>query len=459
MAGHLLAVMGSGETAPTMVEIHKRLIARAAADDPAGTAVLLETPYGFQENAADITSRAQAYFARSVGVAVASAGLRATVDAAPDRPDAATEDSARGVATVLRARWLFAGPGSPTYALRQWTGSPVAEALRERMHRPGVTVFSSAAACTVGRLTLPVYEIYKVGQEPAWLPGLDLLAAFGISAAVIPHFDNAEGGSHDTRFCYLGERRLRVMEAQLPPDAGVLGVDEHTAALFDGGRREVRVQGRGALTVRRAGQSTEFRAGTKIAFTTLSDLLTGRGAGNGRPRTPGRTPPAPAEDAGRAPAGRVPARREDAGSPTEAARAAGSLSAAAEAAERDFATARDRGDGPAMARAVLELEATLADWSADTLQSDEADRARAALRRMVIGLGELAAEGLKDPRSVLAPAVEPLLAFRGERRAAGDFAVADRIRDWLGQCGIDVLDAADGPRWTLAGRPVPDDGR
>jgi len=431
--------MGSGETAPTMVEVHKRLIARAAADDPAGTAVLLETPYGFQENAADITSRAQAYFARSVGVSVASAGLRATVDDATQRPDAAAEDVTRGMAAVLGARWLFAGPGSPTYALRQWTGSPLAEALRERMHRPGVTVFSSAAACTVGRLTLPVYEIYKVGDEPAWLPGLDLLAAFELSAAVIPHFDNAEGGSHDTRFCYLGERRLRQMEAQLPPDAAVLGVDEHTAALFDGACRELQVLGRGAVTVRRAGQSTEFRAGTKIGFTDLADLLTGRRTGNHGPAASAGT-------------GSLTEAAEAAGSPAEAAEAPGSLSAATEAAERDFAAARERGDGPAMARAVLELEAALAEWSTDTLQSDEADRARAALRRMVIRLGELAAAGLKDPRSILAPAVEPLLTFRGERRAAGDFAVADRIRDWLGQCGIEVLDAADGPQWTLAGR-------
>ncbi|GAA4987827.1 hypothetical protein GCM10023205_68370 [Yinghuangia aomiensis] len=41
-------------------------------------AVLLDTPYGFQENVADISARAQAYFARSVGVrADVALGLRA----------------------------------------------------------------------------------------------------------------------------------------------------------------------------------------------------------------------------------------------------------------------------------------------------------------------------------------------------------------------------------------------
>ena len=34
------------------------------------------------------------------------------------------------------------------------------------------------------------------------------MAEAGLDAVVIPHFDNAEGGNHDTRFCYLGERRL-----------------------------------------------------------------------------------------------------------------------------------------------------------------------------------------------------------------------------------------------------------
>ena len=91
---------------------------------------------------------------------------------------------------------------------------------------------SSAAACTVGQRTIPVYEIYKVGAEPYWDDGLDLLAATGIQAVVIPHFDNAEGGNHDTRFCYLGERRLRVLEAELPDDVFVLGIDEHTAAVL-----------------------------------------------------------------------------------------------------------------------------------------------------------------------------------------------------------------------------------
>src|SRR5438094_915592 len=84
-----------------------------------------------------------------------------------------------------------------------------------------------------GASALPVDEIYKVGTPPEWLPGLDLLGQLEIPVAVIPHFDNAEGGTHDTRYCYAGERRLGALEAQLAPEVAVLGVDEHTAVLLD----------------------------------------------------------------------------------------------------------------------------------------------------------------------------------------------------------------------------------
>jgi len=75
---------------------------------------------------------------------------------------------------------------------------------------------ASAAALTLGRYTIPVYEIYKVGEAPRWLEGLDLLTPIGLPVAVVPHYDNAEGGNHDTRFCYLGEHRLRMLEDELP---------------------------------------------------------------------------------------------------------------------------------------------------------------------------------------------------------------------------------------------------
>src|SRR5438876_978316 len=132
-------------------------------------------------------------------------------------------------------------------------------------------VFASAAAVTLGRFSVPVYEIYKVGQPVHWLDGLDLMrtAGFEGSCVVIPHYDNAEGGTHDTRYCYLGERRLAAFEAMLPHDAWVLGIDEHTVLTVDLDSKTAVVSGRGGLTVRRRGASRVFPAGERVTLDAL----------------------------------------------------------------------------------------------------------------------------------------------------------------------------------------------
>jgi hypothetical protein len=60
---------------------------------------------------------------------------------------------------------VFAGPGSPTYALGLWQDGPVGAALVDHV-RTGraAVVFASAAACTLGLAALPVYEVYKVHE-------------------------------------------------------------------------------------------------------------------------------------------------------------------------------------------------------------------------------------------------------------------------------------------------------
>ncbi len=189
MAG-VLVIMGSGETAPTMVKAHRAVFERVG-DRPAA---LLDTPYGFQENADDISARAVGYFATSVGHRVEVVGWRSTPP-----PGLARE---RAIAALREAGWIFAGPGSPTYTLRQWRGTELPDLLAEKLAGDGVVVFASAAALTLGSHTVPVYEIYKAGFAPYWEAGLDLVRrATGLPAVVIPHYNNAEGGHHDTRLC------------------------------------------------------------------------------------------------------------------------------------------------------------------------------------------------------------------------------------------------------------------
>ena len=206
-APRILAIMGSGETAPAMAKVHRTLLERLG--DPAAPATLIDTPYGFQENADELSARIVAYFAESVGHGLTVATFRSRdVDALA---------ASTALALIREARYVLAGPGSPSYALRHWVDGPIPGALADKLASGGIVTVASAAALTVGLVTVPVYEIYKVGEDPHWLDGLDLLGqSTGLKAAVVPHYDNAEGGTHDTRFCYLGERRLRVLEAALP---------------------------------------------------------------------------------------------------------------------------------------------------------------------------------------------------------------------------------------------------
>ena len=152
----------------------------------------------------------------------------------------------------------------------------VGTALRDRViGGTGVTVLASAAAATAGLAAIPVYEIYKAGAKPAWLDGLDLLTAAGLRVALIPHYDNAEGGTHDTRYCYLGERRLSEMEASLPDGTSVLGVDEHTVLILDLTAQTAGVRGRGGVTIRRHGESAVIPAPAVIPLDQLRAAVSG----------------------------------------------------------------------------------------------------------------------------------------------------------------------------------------
>jgi hypothetical protein len=426
-----LVLMGSGETAPTMVTVHREVLEHVPPD---ADALLLDTPYGFQVNAGDISTRTVAYFARHVGRQVSVAEARRA-----ELLDTVGAEALRG--RVRRAAWVFAGPGSPTYLVRQWQELRLVEALRGRVRPDGssrASVFASAAACTIGRLLVPVYEIYKSGEDPHWREGLDLTAELGLDVVVIPHFDNAEGGTHDTRYCYLGEQRLRALEATLPSSTWVLGIDEHTAAIVDVDRGAVTIEGRGAVTVRARDRVVRISAGSTTTIEHLLDLASGP-AGSA-PVAAASGADAPDLDAGSA-ADPV------AGVAQAGSRAADPFADALDALVSRFDDAVADGDAMRAAAATLEVEELLASWAADTLQSAAADRARAELHRQVVTLAGLAQAGLHEHRELVAPHVEQLLAMRERARADGRFDDADAIRAALVDGGVEVRDATEGTRW------------
>ncbi len=428
-----LVVMGSGETAPAMIKPHRMLLESA----PAGSAILLDTPYGFQENADDITARARHYFRTSVGHEVSAAGWRG-----PDIDALARE---RALTAVRAARWVFAGPGSPTYALRTWRDTALPGVLRETVAGGSTLVFASAAALTLGSHTVPVYEIYKAGFEPHWEPGLNLVANLtGLPAIVIPHYDNAEGGHHDTRFCYLGERRLAALEAELPDEAFVLGVDEHTALVLDLAAGTAQVLGNGGLTIRRRGVSMVHPSGSELRLADLDPASSRHPSGAaGRLDLAASLPNLPSDGVHSGGLGANRPKESEFDSP------APSLRAAVEQCRVRFASALlDRNVDAAVA-AVLDLEQATTDWVSDTLSSDDGAHAHGVLRSMVVELGELARTGAADPTDAIGPYVELLITLRSRARESGDFGAGDQIRDALSSSGVEVRDTPTGPSWSL----------
>ena len=76
-------------------------------------------------------------------------------------------------------------------------------------------------------------------------------------------------------FCYLGEQRLQLMEAMLDATTCVLGIDEHTAGVFDLDADTLSVLGRGAVTIRSKGISTVFDSGRTVGLDEVRAAATG----------------------------------------------------------------------------------------------------------------------------------------------------------------------------------------
>jgi cyanophycinase-like exopeptidase len=393
----VLTILGSGETSPTMVTPHQKLFARLGTDV---SAVMLDTPYGFQENADELTEKAQQYFRESVGRTVEAITFRSAP--APDPVAHATEMS-----RLRAADWIFAGPGSPSYALRTWAGSAVPEALHARLREGGAVTFASAAALTLGLVTIPVYEVYKVGEDPHWLEGLDVVGrATGLRAAVVPHWNNAEGGTHDTRFCWQGERRLRILEDLLPDDSFVLGVDEHTGLVIDLDTGAAEVVGRGTVVVRVHGDEWIVPAGTT---TSLEEI-----AQHGRSTS----------SATAAPVAQV-----------LAAQTAVTGEGAAPTVAIDAALATSD---------VAQAIALIAEF--DRQAETDVDR---ELVRSLLARTSAAVSAPVDVTETVRPLVELLLTLRGQARDDKRWAESDAIRDGLAAAEVEVRDTPDGVSWEV----------
>jgi cysteinyl-tRNA synthetase len=104
---------------------------------------------------------------------------------------------------------------------------------------------------------------------------------------------------------------------------------------------------------------------------------------------------------------------------------------------------------PAMVTAILDLEAAISDWAADTEEDQGTAQSRAVLRGLIGRLGEVAAAAAADDSGQLLAAVAgSVLSLRSDLRREGRYAAADAIRDALTAAGLLIQDTPDGTRWT-----------
>jgi cyanophycinase-like exopeptidase len=409
----IIALMGSGELTGTMVEVHKELLS-GFPDSP--KAVFLDTPAGFELNADQISQRAVDYFQKHVHQSLAVAHYK-------NKESISDYDAALSFQQLREADFILIGPGSPTYAVRQWQQTPIPEIMAEHLNKGGCLVAASAAALTLGRYTLPVYEIYKVGEDLHWVGGMNIPGGFGLNLVIIPHWNNAEGGTHDTRFCYMGEDRLKKLESLLPEEVLILGLDEHTACLLDLEKESASVKGLGNVTLHRGDRERVFQKGETFPL----DVLRKGEAGKSK----------------------ILREKEDSAPSTVQAPVKEAFWERVHALEDLFTTALDQQEAKNVINALLELDQVIWRGQQDSESQEFISQAREFYREMIVALGVNYESLPKSQADCLRPLVDSLLGLREQFRVEKNYGAADAIRQVLERAGIVVEDGREGSRWRL----------
>ena len=278
-----------------------------------------------------------------------------------------------------------------------------------------------AAALTVGRYTLPVYEIYKVGADIHWVDGLDVLGKVGFDLVVVPHWNNAEGGTHDTRRCFMGEQRFQKLEAKLPGNITIVGLDEHTACIIDLRTDQATVRGIGRVIVKQGGRQQVFTKGDVFP----TSVLSGTTLDNQAQRI--EMPPGTKQMVDK--------------------RHLSTFWDKIHAIEKDFTIGIQEHDSGKVTNALLEMDRAIWQGQQDLESSETISEAREILRDQIVVVGAALGEAPDNSKAILTPLVENLLKLRDQFRQNKQFAEADALRTSLERAGIQVEDTREGVRW------------
>jgi len=404
-----IALIGSGELTASMVEVHKDLL---VGKNSSASGYFLDTPAGFQPNSNDICTKALAYFRENIQhpLKVASYPF----------PGCVSEyDLALLCREIEATSYLLVGPGSPTYMVKVLNANPILNAMVHLVKSGGSLAIASAAALTAGSYTLPVYEIYKVGSELYWDEGLRILGELGLNLVVIPHWNNAEGGTHDTRFCYMGERRFASLKEQLPPQTLYVGVDEHTACVIDFANEFCTVRGQGGVTLQQQEKEWVFKTKETFPLSLLRHGLSEKSE---------------MKD--------VPVARIDEEQPEKQENYWQEI----HSLEKEFDGALSCHDFKKAASVVLALDDQISSAVQSMENEENISQAREIFRECIILLGVELGESYAASR-MLNSLIDQLLNLRSSFKKKAQYEEADGIRDILEKMGVRVYDNGHESRW------------
>ena len=261
-----IALLGSGETSLAGGRVFESIAQRFP---PPLRIAILETPAGFELNSPKVAGRVGDFLQERLQ----NFNPRIDIVPARKRDTPFSPDNPQILSPLLQANIIFMGPGSPTYAVRQLKGSLAWELVRARHRLGAALVFASAAVIAVGACSLPVYEIYKVGDEITLVPGLDLFADLNLPLSVVPHWNNTDGGDDvDTSRCFIGLDRFKQWCELLPSGHTTVGLDEHTGIIIDFVTGICTVSGVSSVTLLRECNPEIFPAGAEIPLSELGEF-------------------------------------------------------------------------------------------------------------------------------------------------------------------------------------------
>jgi hypothetical protein len=258
-----IALLGSGEASLAGGRVFEAIAQKLP--KPLRVA-LLETPAGFELNSPQVAGKVGDFLKTRLQ------NFNPQIDVIPARKRGTpfSPDEAALLTPLLTANLIFMGPGSPTYAVRQLKGTLAWDLVRARHRQGAALVFASAATISIGAWALPVYEIYKVGEDVRTVPGLDLFADFGLALSFIPHWNNTDGGADvDTSRCFVGLERFSQWCAMLPDGYTTVGLDEHTGLIIDFAAAKCAVSGVSSVTLLRECNPEIYPAGAEFPLAEL----------------------------------------------------------------------------------------------------------------------------------------------------------------------------------------------